>query len=226
MDNIPKKFLSLVINKELRDIFYEYSEIAIDCILDDENMERIPIVSTLTKGGKVVLSFRDRIFIKKVGRFLSEAENINPALIEKYYAELESDDAKYKVGEALLTMLDRIDDEEKARIVGYFFTKRVQGELSESWFRIMTNAIEKIYITDIHTLRNGYKNPCILENQIGEIFVPYRIIDRKVKLISAFRNLQVDGESLGENDIKVEYSLSNLGRKFVKYLNEYSNKKF
>jgi hypothetical protein len=215
---LPSQFINLIKDESARALLCDYTEIAIDGLTDDENLEKIPIVGTLTKGGKFILSFRDKVFIKKINSFLREAKEIDSQKKLQYFEELGDEDERVKAGERLLTLIDRLDDEEKAKIVGRLFRMRVEGTLSESWFSVITTAIEKTYFMEFHKLRAGARNPNILKNQVGEIFVPFRLVERKFDLNSKTNFKALD--NLGEVKIEITYDISKIGKVLIKVLNE------
>lgn len=215
---LPSQFIDLIKDENARELLCDYAEIAIDSFTDDENLENIPIVGTLTKGGKFILSFRDRIFVKKISSFLQEAKEIDPQKKLQYFEELGGEEERVKAGEKLLTLVDRLDSEEKAKIVGRLFRMRVEGTLSESWFSVITNAIEKTYFMEFHMLRAGARNPNILKDQVGEIFVPFRLVERKFDLNTKTSLRALDDP--GEFKIEITYEISKIGKVLLKVLND------
>lgn len=215
---IPNQFMSLFKDDKARDLLCDYAEVVLDAITDDKTLEAIPIVNTLTKGGAAVLSFRDRIFVKKISTFLKEVEAIDPERRKEYLESLEEDGERERAGEQLLVLIDRLDSEEKAKLVGRLFRKRVEGNLSESWFSVIVNAIDKVYYKELHMLRAGVKNPNILKDQVGEIFVPYRIVDRKLRIAVLPDRMARAGS--GEASAEVSYELTKIGKVLLNVLTE------
>lgn len=215
-----------VLNEEpARDLFIEYGEKAIDGIFDNELIDEIPVLGTLTKGGKLIMSFRDRQLVSKLLVFLKQVEDIGEAERAEFFESLGSDKEKIRTGERLFTLLDRIESEEKSKLVGQLFRKRILGKLSESYFVCMANAIEKTNILDLSILMHSARAKTIhgkvgnFSDEDAEIFVPFRMIKRtfSIEHKADFSHEPdfVSKDDLERRNIDVNYELTRIGRIFV-----------
>jgi hypothetical protein len=91
-------------------------------VLSEGVLRDIPFVGTITALGKLGASINDRIFTKKIVRFLISLAAISEqdrlALIEKLNEE---DEFRNKVGERVIEILDRIDSQRKPEMVASVF---------------------------------------------------------------------------------------------------------
>jgi len=58
-------------NKDLQEVAIDLSEVALDSLTDNEIIKDIPVVGTFVRLARATMSIPDRIFAKKVERFIS-----------------------------------------------------------------------------------------------------------------------------------------------------------
>ena len=90
----------------------------IDCDLDVlsqiiDSSQDIPILGPILKLGKLGLNYIDFLFIKKLGTFLEQSENISDEEKQKFLDKLSSNDNK-RISSYLLQLLYTSEEEEKA----------------------------------------------------------------------------------------------------------------
>ncbi|HWM23958.1 MAG TPA: hypothetical protein VNP98_03980 [Chthoniobacterales bacterium] len=121
-----------VIKENVSGMAQNIAEVALDAALDESLLREIPVVSLIVKAFGIGRGIRDRLFLKKVMLFLSEAGRISPADREGFAKRL-SDEPRLaeNCGEAAFLLLDKLAQMSKARFMGYAFRRFVQGGIDE-----------------------------------------------------------------------------------------------
>jgi hypothetical protein len=149
------------------DLMADYTELGIDRLLEEGILRELPGVKTIIGLIRSYRTARDYLFFKKIKRF---AESIDACSDEQreVFAHKMEENAKYRerVTDALLLLLEQLDDIEKAVLLARAFSAFVRGELkSFYYFQRYGQIIKAANITHLHnfyetTERNGdLENP-------------------------------------------------------------------
>lgn len=132
-------------------------EYGLDFFIENEAVKDFPVLGTAIKIGFTIKSISDKIFLKKVERFLFRFNELNAK--EKYdmivNIKLEEKTRK-KVGESLILLIDRFSDFDKPEILSHCFLAYLRGQLTLENFLRLGNAIDFSYSPD---LREFISNP-------------------------------------------------------------------
>lgn len=130
----PSESMELTMDKGNLSVLKDLGEVAIDAVMDDGVLRDVPILSTVVGVGKCIRNVSDVLFAKKLIAFLYGLNDVDAKKREEAVAKWERD-AKYRihVGEALLNMINRCDDTQKAKWLSQLFfelvLKRGESEL-------------------------------------------------------------------------------------------------
>ncbi|MDG4474661.1 hypothetical protein [Thiovibrio frasassiensis] len=216
--SLSSKFIDLLRDKNCRDLLINNSEVILDQICEDELIKSIPIISNLTNTGKAVLAFRDRYLIRKIGIFLNQINSVDQESLSKFLEKLDKEGYRKKVGEKLLILLDKADDDEKAKVTGELFKRYVSEEISKDTFELLCEAVNKTFFFNLHHLRHGHVNPNIMVD-IGPFFLPYRMVKIDLEYIKHNPDA-LFGEHVKPDHISQSYTLTFWGKELVRILNE------
>jgi len=129
-------------------------EVAIDNVLDNSIIKDIPIVRTIAGVLKVTASIRDRALVKKLVRFLFSLSSISSDTRQQFKAKMNVDEEfKYKVGEKLLLIIERLDDMSKPKLVAHAFQAYMEEEIDFDMFQRLAGAIDKSFYSDLMALK-------------------------------------------------------------------------
>jgi len=150
MDNINKSLEKSIFSQEGKDLAVDYSEIALDKILDSDLLNEIPIIKSVLGLYKIGLGIRERHLVKKIAKFLFQLQDIPQVEKDKFLSSLATN-AKMKdeVLEKLILLLERLDDTEKAMIVGNLFKATINGNVNIDDFQKLCSIIDRGYIRDL-----------------------------------------------------------------------------
>ncbi len=143
------------------DTLLDLAEISIDTLIDDNIISAIPIVKTILGVRKTIKNIHDKnllkqtlIFIKTLNSQTIDEENLN-----KYKKEIYANKEKQEeeLGRILL-ILDTIKDKEKSILLAKFYLAYVNQEITWEKFSEYADVIERIFVSDINTIFELYKD--------------------------------------------------------------------
>src|SRR5262249_54945653 len=145
-----KVFGELSMDEHIQDIAVDLSDVALDALTDNELIKEIPVVGTLVHIAKATRSISDRIFAKKVERFISGTKHVPNEKRAEFHATLEADPIlRRHAGQVIVLALDRADDLQKAAIIGHLYSLFVAGEIPFETFRRLLVAVDRGFIGDL-----------------------------------------------------------------------------
>lgn len=137
----------------------DYIELGIDAIIENETIKGIPIVNTIVGIGKTVYNLRERNLLEQTLCFIKEFNKgkIETDKLEKYRNNIKKDSkkAEKELGRILI-ILDRTIEEIKTKMLAKAYKKYVFEEITWEQFCEITEAINRLFISDISLLYNIY----------------------------------------------------------------------
>lgn len=137
-------------NEDLQEVAIDVSEAALDSLTDNEIIKDIPVVGSFVRLARATMSIPDRIFAKKVERFISVTNSIPRERRDQFHTRLEAEpNLRRKAGEVLVFTLDRIEDLQKAAITGKLFSHFIMGDIDFDILRRLLVAVDRGFIDDL-----------------------------------------------------------------------------
>lgn len=204
--------LDSVSKDNILDILGTAAELSLDKILESEELKEIPVFGTLIKLVKVGANVRDRLFARKLIAFLAQVSSVPHEKRIKFVNKLSSKVEKRHAGEAILLLLERLDDMAKPEIVGKIVRAAILGEIDYETSIKLSAMVDRAYITDLLLLPKSETGSGI-PGDVAESLASVGLLERRV-----------EPDILGVSGTKVPnitfYSLSNHGRALVKILSQ------
>jgi hypothetical protein len=212
--NVGTSLVESLWSSSAGDIAAEAAEIALDAVLDEGLLEKVPVFGWLVKGYSVVMSVRDRVFLKKVANFLSGMRGVSEEERGQFRDKISADPhfAK-KVGEALILLLERHEDFEKSLILGKVFAGYMKGTINYETFAKLANVIDRAFIIDLKNLEIYYSKLNSYDSSLGKPFVEF--LDD-----ATCQSLYNAGLIRNEGYYEDIYHPNQIGEAFVKLLKE------
>lgn len=140
---------------ELDGVAAEVGQTAIAIITAESVLEQIPIAKIGLAVWKTVSSIRDQLLMKRLEIFLRNLASVGAGDRRAMVNRLSSDtDFNADVGEHLVELLDRVDGQRKPAMLGAVFAAFARGEINVKMLRRLNNAIERLPIVEIGTVRS------------------------------------------------------------------------
>jgi hypothetical protein len=209
---------------ESGNLLKDYGEITVDNLINNETFKEIPVIGTLLSFYKIGIGIREKFIIEKVYKFLFQLKDIPEKDKTNFLDKCERDkNFNSNITEKLLIILDRIDDSEKATIIGNLFKKLIEEKISLNDFLYLSNAIDKIHIIDL-------KFFCYTDNfNRGEELREYWLSQEREGLDALLGSLglllqKIDEDKIQRNhtnelelNFRITYVKSRLGRLLIEY---------
>lgn len=195
----------------------EILETGLGLLIESDVLKDIPVFGIAFKGYSLYKKLTETFFTKKLLNFLFELKDIPQFERENFISELESKKETSKAGEKLLITLNRLNDTEKAAIIGRLFKKTILGKIEFNDFNRLSYIIDNTYIEDLESLKNNeylqYISDEIKSNlhQIGLLNQSIKDNRKREKYLS---------EKIGHSEIippTFEYKLNIYGKILIDY---------
>jgi hypothetical protein len=105
----------------------------LDNFIEDELLQDIPVLGEYTKPLRIIKSIPDRIFLAKVSLVMKSIDKITPEQRLEFLKRHESDLINETVGEALVLILNKMDDMDKPEML-----ERYSVNLSLEMYHILS----------------------------------------------------------------------------------------
>lgn len=212
MDNSEINLLNVVKSDQIKEITKDLTEVTIDAFFSDGILKDIPIVGTFFNLYNLSQNISNSFFTKKILKFLFELSSISNKERLNFIEQLDNENESAKIGEKILIIINKLDDVDKATILGKLFKLTIEGKIEMQTFMRLSFMVDRVYLEDLKVLRdNEY-----LEN-----------IDNDIK-----HNLSQVGilnQTIKDNRDHEEYVYKNTGRrefyppKFEYKISDYGN---
>ncbi|MFM9989172.1 hypothetical protein [Flavobacterium sp.] len=143
-------------SEAIKELSSEILETTFDLMTDSEVLKEIPIFGLGFKSYGLYQTLTESFFVKKLMKFLFELKEIPFDKRQKFIQDLEDKEETTKAGEKLLITLTRLNDADKATIIGRLFKHTILGEIEFNDFNRLSHIIDNAFTNDLMLLK---KNP-------------------------------------------------------------------
>lgn len=139
---------------QLTEVAKDYTEIGIDFILSDGLLKDIPLLNTIVAVGRLGLSLNDRIFAKKLLRFLTSLSDLSTKERQSMLDRLDNEDSfRGEIGDRLIEILDRVDSHSKPEMIALAFRAYATDEINFDMLSRLNVAVERLPHYEINQVR-------------------------------------------------------------------------
>lgn len=153
--------ISAVRSSHARELTAQFGELALDTFLTTGVLKDVPIIGSVIGLYKAGLDIRGQLFIRKVLRFLEEADRMSQSQRDGFYQKLSAEEAEI-LGETTLSILDRCDSDVQAKMLGRAFVRLMDGSISRSTFELYAFAIRDLNRYHVAQIQQMYATPGIM----------------------------------------------------------------
>jgi len=152
---IDKSLIRTIGENGAQDILSDMGELTLDSIIDNDTINQIPIIGTLRSVYKITNSISDYLFVQKLLKFLKELESLSTKEKNRMKTKiLKEEKFGKKVGETLLVIINKIDDNDKPKIIAKIFKAYINNEIDFQHFLKFSQIVNKSYLPDLLNLTN------------------------------------------------------------------------
>jgi len=214
MKSLVKKLFIDKIREPGLSIVNQLSEAGLDVFTEEGILKEIPVVGIGFSMFSLQLKVREAFFISKLEKFFTEVGTIDDKFKNEFLDKCQVDKEYEKnIGEYILVVLERLDQEKKAIALGKIFKAYVQGNISVKQMNAYSYSLEKIDFNNIDVLQSFYSSNGIIEQESINVFLA-------TGLISIY---------FGEQSIsmrssrRIGYSTNSFGEEFLKTIGLFEN---
>jgi hypothetical protein len=219
-ESVEETLIEIIRSTDVRDGVADLAEAGLDQILQDGFLRDVPLLGTLLRIIRTTGSIRDLLLAKKLGRFLFALQTVPSAEREAFHNSLVTKAERRRVGEALLLLLDRLDDMGKPELVAHVFRAFIRGQIDRLTFQLMGSAIDRLHLPHLTALIAFYSDQ--------ESHPSGAVADRDVYQALSFAGLvrvEAKGDGGGMFDpsmagATLSYERNELGKKFVEIITD------
>ena len=208
IDNIGAAIVKGACNPETEDLAVYLGDFGLGALLDEKVLKEVPYLKLVIACRKTWTAIHDQLFLRKVAGFLAACPQFTDAQKEAFVREHLSDPKKAKnLRDALVLILDKLDDLEKPEMLAKVFAAHVRGKIPHECFRRLASAIDIGFIEDLKVL--AYKPKVYL--------FPYlpNLVRTNLADFQAHENFK----DYSEGEVGIGFNISPLGEIFVKCMN-------
>ncbi|MEG0759842.1 hypothetical protein [Chryseobacterium sp.] len=212
--------LNQIIKSESFALFSELGEITLDSFTDNEILKEIPIIGTATKIFNIGNTINDRIFLNKLIKFLKQLEGFDNEVVLKEVQYIDdSKEYNQKVGEKLIEIINRIDSEEKPKIIGRLFKHFLRQKINYNQFLKLSYFIENIFLFDFLVLLKSETYQIVTNSQPDEMkCISKELISQELFSYGLIENLNPDRKPYTTREFALKnVRLTNLGMNLLEF---------
>lgn len=155
MSNSSLNIFDSIVSNQLTEISSDILEAEIDQLISNEFLKDIPIIGLGIKSFRLAQSISESFFMKKILRFLFQLKDIPQEKRERFANELGDRKKCNKAGETVLIILNKLDDINKATIIGKLLGSAIERKITYSDFMRLSYIVDRIFIEDLFDLKNN-----------------------------------------------------------------------
>lgn len=130
---------------------------SIEALLEDGSiLEKVPVLNLVIGGKKTINSIQEAYLIKKIIRFMIEADTISLEERVSFLRESLGEDQQ-SFTEKLLHTLSRLDDVNKSEYIAKLYRAVIYKKITLEEFYRLIRIIDQVYVEDINTLLKNSK---------------------------------------------------------------------
>lgn len=202
------------------ELAFEYAEIGIDALFNNETLKSIPFVNTVATICKVGYNLHERNLIKQTLSFITgfNSGNANPEKVAKYKQELESNPkkAEKELGRVMIILGNHIEGIQ-SQVLGGFYLAYAQGAISWEKFCELSEANRRMFVGDYAILvEAAHSDGLNIEDR--ELYQ----VDRLISLGLLQNHNRLGGSSwittMDQSDREKDIIITSLGKTFYQHM--------
>lgn len=128
-------------------------ELGIEELAQNEVVTKLPVVGSIVAFGKTAVTVRDWIFVKNILAFLRGLNMIDAKKRQQWASKLADDRFRTRVGEEVLSIIDRLKDNSKNLLAGKLFAAYINGHIDYAGFLRICEKLDRLFTSDLHAFK-------------------------------------------------------------------------
>lgn len=164
--NAGRKLVSSIGDQNLEKLLEGALEVGLDTLLNEGIARDLPVFGTVFAIGRAFGSYRDYKLGLKVIRFLQEISKLSWAERARTVSEIAGDEEKKeRLGEVVIDLLDRANEEEKAALLASLFVGVGRGSIQADQFVRLATMLNNAFLGDLIALASTRSADGLIEER-------------------------------------------------------------
>lgn len=165
---ILRSFAESISVESLGELVADVADIGLDGAISSGVLDGVPVVGTIMGLWQAGRDIQHALFVRKICRFLAGASKATITQRAKFVEILRENNKIDEFGEAILLILDRIDDTQKPEMIGNIMAAHMSGNLDYDVAMRISSAINKVFVQDLDSLRTFDPESAIQDRAVAE----------------------------------------------------------
>lgn len=153
MGKNPLNIFDTIKSDNILEISSDLLEAGIDQFIENDFLQNIPFFGIGFKTYRLTQNISEYFFTKKVLKFLFQLKDIPTKEREEFLSELEKKEEFTEAGEKILITLNRLEDSDKAIIIGRLFKATINKGIEVKDFIRLMRMVDKAYLEDLNLIK-------------------------------------------------------------------------
>ena len=201
------------ISSNMKDSLIDIAEMGIDSLLEDESLKSFPILGTIASLCRTGINLRERSLIRQTAAFIVSFNEgtIDQKKLDGYRESLDDPKKAEKELGRVILLLDRMLEEEQARILGRIYHAYVAGSIKWEKFVELSEVNTRMIVSDYAEIISIARKPITDTESIPDRRM-YRIQRlESLGLVVERRAQVIDGSTIISSGTDVRYTITPLG---------------
>lgn len=201
--------------KNIKDLAIDYLEIGVDELVNNEIIQKIPVLKTISSFIGIGLCLQERNFLKQTQMFLL-GYNVDSKLKDKYIKRIDNSKELDKEIERILLVLNSTIESSQSYRLGMFYKAYSYEQIDKSTFNQLFIANQNVYEDDLNLLQSLKENKQLHSKEIKP--EDLSIIERLNSTGLIIKNVVQEELRFGKIEFNTYvYRLSKLGNIYLFY---------
>lgn len=154
MSELNKSLVQSIASSETTDLIATISDTALDAAISSGALDGVPIFGTAASIWRAGKEIQHELFIRKIVKFLAETSKVKSEDRKLFEKNLKNTGKIEEFGEAILHIIDKIDDTKKPIIVGRLVSAHMKGLIEYSKTMRLASIVSRCYVQDLELLKD------------------------------------------------------------------------
>ena len=219
-EDLNRAFTETIASKGFQGIIFDSMGISIEKILENELLNKVSVIKWYISYCKIGAGINERFNIKKILTFFNQLNDVSDSEKQNFLNYIENEkEYRDDIFEKILIILEKLDEVEKAQIIGNLFKARMRGKIDLDEFFQLSSVVQRSYFKELKSFILYGSN--LFDEETRLRYIKYHTKEAQKNLASlgllneniredAYRKKNTPGGSPIE--YKFEYDYSSIGR--------------
>ena len=142
-----------VSSDKLGELATTVADVGFDAVIRSGALDGVPVFGLLGGFWKAGRSIQAELFVRKICRFLQGVGNASQHDREQFVRKIENQGKSAEFGEAILLILERVDEIHKPKIIGRVMAAHISGAFDYDTAMRLAASVNRAFLYDLRRLK-------------------------------------------------------------------------